>query len=305
MLNIIGNKKRFLSISALLVIGSWVSIGLFGLRLGRDFTGGSLFEFQQSKPVLERSTILELAKAIGVEDAQVTLGEEGKVLVRMKPLAEADHQKLLTSVQEAAVAKQPDVVIEETRFESIGPTVGAEMRTKAVKAIIYTLLAIVAYIAWAFRKVSKPVQSWKYGVVAIVALVHDISIPTGVFAVLGHVIGVEVDALFVTALLTILGFSVHDTIVVFDRIRENLLKRGGSNFEEITNFSVNETMARSVNTSLTTFLVLLALYFFGGDTTQYFVLALIIGIFFGTYSSIFVASPLLVLWNNVSLRKRR
>lgn len=305
MLNIIGKRNLNLTISAILVLASWIAVVVFGLRLGRDFTGGSLLEFQQTKPVLERTMVEEVVRGLGIEDAQITVGGEGSLLIRMKPLAEEDHQKLLSSLRDSALSKDQEVVIEEIRFESIGPTIGSEMKTKAVKAIIYTLIAIVLYIAWAFRKVSKPIQSWKYGVVAIIALFHDISIPIGVFALLGHFLGVEIDALFVTALLTILGFSVHDTIVVFDRIRENLLKKGGSNFEEIANFSVNETIARSINTSLTTFLVLVALYLFGGESTQYFILALIIGIFFGIYSSIFVASPLLVVWHNLGLRSKR
>ncbi len=304
MLNIIGHRKKYFTISILLVLASWTIIGVFGLRLGRDFTGGALLEFRQTPRVLERVDVEEITNALRVEGAQVTLGGEGNVLVRMKPIAEEDHQKLLAEIKSSAVSKNAEAVVEEIRFESIGPTVGQEMKSKAIKAIAYALIAIVLYVAWAFRKVSKPVQSWKYGLVAILALVHDISIPAGVFALLGHLAGVEIDALFVTALLTVLGFSVHDTIVVFDRIRENLLRKGGANFEEIANLSVNETFVRSVNTSLTTFLVLAALYVLGGESTQYFVLALIIGIFFGTYSSIFVASPLLVVWHNLMMKRK-
>ena len=163
---------------------------------------------------------------------------------------------------------------------------------------------IISYIGWAFRKVSRPISSWKYGIVAIVALLHDVLIPSGVFSALGYLKGVEIDALFVTALLTILGFSVHDTIVVFDRTRENLKKNPGANFEMTVDKSVRETIARSINTSLTVLFVLFALLFFGGETTRFFSLALIIGIFFGTYSSIFLASPLLVSWNNWSQKRK-
>ncbi len=158
------------------------------------------------------------------------------------------------------------------------------------------LLLIIIYIAFAFRKVSRPVASWKYGVAAVIALFHDVFIPTGIFSILGHYFGVEIDLLFVTGLLTILGFSVHDTIVVFDRIRENLRKGVGKNFEETVNVSINQTIVRSINTSLTVFLTLLAIYIFGGASVKYFALLLMIGIFFGTYSSIFVASSLLVSW---------
>ena len=190
----------------------------------------------------------------------------------------------------------------EKSFSSVGPTIGNELKQKSYYAIALVLLAIVIYIAWAFRRVSRPVASWKYGVAAIIALLHDVIIPTGVFSALGHFLGYEVDVLFVTALLTVLGFSVHDTIVVFDRIRENLLKREGS-FEDIVNYSVNQTMTRSINTSATVMLVLLAVYFFGGESVRNFTLVLILGVFFGTYSSIFIASPILVVWHKLAGRK--
>lgn len=186
------------------------------------------------------------------------------------------------------------VEIIEDRFESVGPVIGSELKDKSIKAILIVLISIVLYIAWTFRKVSRPVSSWKYGLIALVALFHDIIITIGIFSILGHFYGVEVGMPFVVALLTILGYSVNDTIVVFDRTRENLLHSAWDNFEEIVNRSVNETLMRSLNTSLTTLIVLLAVYFFGGATIQYFILALIIGIIAGTYSSIFIASPLLV-----------
>ena len=160
------------------------------------------------------------------------------------------------------------------------------------------LLLIVIYITWVFRKVSRPVASWQYGVAAVIALFHDVFIPVGIFSILGHYLGAEIDLLFVTGILTILGFSVHDTIVVFDRIRENLRQSGSKSFEETVNASINQTMGRSINTSLTVLLTLLAIYVFGGETTKYFSLLLMLGIFFGTYSSIFVASSLLVSWHS-------
>ena len=193
--------------------------------------------------------------------------------------------------------------IEEMRFESIGPIVGQELKDKALEAILAVLAAIILYIAWAFRKVSDPVSSWKYGVIAIIALAHDVIIPTGIFVLLGHFMNVELDILFVTALLTILGFSVNDTIVVFDRTRENLARdHHKHDFEFIVNKSVNETIRRSINTSLTTFVVLLSIYLFGGETIKNFILALMIGVVVGTYSSIFLASPLLVVWEKWSRR---
>jgi preprotein translocase subunit SecF len=192
--------------------------------------------------------------------------------------------------------------VSELRFESIGPAIGAELRTKAMWSLILVLVAIAVYVAYAFRKVSRPVASWKYGLITLIAaLLHDVLIPLGVFAVLGKVFLVEINSAFIAAILTILGFSVHDTIVVFDRIRENLLKTGGA-FHEIVERSVNETLARSINTTITTLLPLFAIFFWGGETLKYFALALIIGLVAGTYSSIFLASPLLVVFQKKSSR---
>ncbi len=203
---------------------------------------------------------------------------------------EIGNSKLEIGEEESEVK----VEITEKRFESIGPVIGGDLKNKSVKAILIVLISIVLYIGWVFRKVSRPVSSWKYGLIALAALFHDIIVTLGVFSVLGHFYGVEVGMPFVVALLTILGYSVNDTIVVFDRTRENLLRSAWDDFEEVVNRSVNGTLVRSLNTSLTTLVVLLAVYFFGGATIQYFILALIVGIIAGTYSSIFIASPLLV-----------
>jgi preprotein translocase subunit SecF len=192
--------------------------------------------------------------------------------------------------------------VQEKSFESVGPTLGKELQTKAVWSIFVVLLAIISYIAFAFRKVSYPVASWKYGVCAIIALAHDVFVPLGLFAFLGHFANVEVGSTFVAAMLTILGFSVHDTIVVFDRTRENLFKYRDT-LENITNRSVNETLARSITTTLTAVLALVAVYLFGGESVKYFSLVLIVGLISGAYSSIFIASPLLVAWHNWSKKK--
>ena len=207
----------------------------------------------------------------------------------------------MSRLVERGNAKGEENTLIERRFDAIGPNIGAELRRRSLIALGLAIIGIVVYIALAFRHVSKPVSSWKYGVVAIIALVHDVTIPTGVFAVLGHFRGVEVDTLFINALLTILGFSVHDTIVVFDRIRENLRKlKSAEQFSATVNRSIRETFTRSINTSVTVLLVLGIVFFLGGETTRSFAFALILGIFFGTYSSIFIASPLLVLWNGWS-----
>lgn len=289
-MNIIGNRKIFYAISGTLVLASVVSLAVFGLKFGLDFTGGTLaeIEFTETRPSND-----EIAKAVESLDlGSVNIqpsGERGAIL-RLKDIDEATHQKVVSTINEKWQ-------MEEKRFESIGPTIGAELKRKAIFAIILAAALIVLYIAWAFRKVSWPVSSWKYGVCAIAALIHDVTIPTGVFSLLGYYRGVEVDGLFITALLTIMGFSVHDTIVVFDRVRENLKNAPKEKFEDTVNASVNQTISRSINTSLTVLLVLSAIYFFGGETIKNFALVLILGVSFGTYSSIFIASPLLVSWH--------
>lgn len=290
--NIIGYRKLWYSISGTLLVVSAMAIALWGLKLGIDFTGGSLVEveFRENRPVMK-----DIESAIGDKFGKVNitpLGEKGAAL-RLRSLNEDEHQQLITSLKEKLGKDKGDDYIKESRFTSIGPTIGAELQQKAVWAIVLVLVAIILYIAWAFRKVSKPVPSWQYGLAAVLALFHDVFIPVGIFAGLGHFMGVEIDTLFITALLTVLGFSVHDTIVVFDRIRENLLKPADQ-FSVVVNRSVNETLARSINTSLATLLVLFTTLIFGGETIRYFVLTLILGIIFGTYSSIFIASPLLV-----------
>lgn len=274
---------------------------IFGLKLGIDFTGGSLLEviFVGERPSLE--TIHKGLKPLGL--GQVILqptGERG-IFIRTKDISEEAHQEILNAL--AGGEKREDA-LQELRFESIGPTIGKELKQKSVYSIFTVLSLIVAYIAWAFRKVSKPVSSWKYGVVAVIALFHDVFIPVGVFSILGHFWGVEMDTLFITALLTVLGFSVHDTIVVFDRIRENLASaKRGEPFDEVVEKSIHQTFGRSLNTSLTVLLSLLAVFFFGGDSVRYFSLALMIGVVFGTYSSIFIASPLLITWHYFNQKK--
>lgn len=320
-MNVIGYKHIYLTVSGLLVLGSIVSITVWGLKFGIDFTGGSLLEveFLEWRPSSEE--IKKSLEPLGIVPSVQPSGERG-VILRFAEVSEITHQEILRRLKgyssskalnntfsgEAAkgqnetlgsVSPHSTYMVVEKRFDSIGPVIGGELKRRAIIALGLALVAIVLYIAWAFRQVSKPVSSWKYGIVAIIALIHDVIIPTGIFAVLGKFSGVEIDILFITALLTILGFSVHDTIVVFDRIRENLSKlKREEPYEKTVSRSINETLARSINTSLTTLIVLVAIFFFGGSTTKYLALALSLGIIFGTYSSIFVASPLLVVWNN-------
>ena len=291
MYNIIGKKKIWFIFSGTLMAASIVVLSIWGLRLGIDFTGGSLLEisYSQDRPAL---TIMEESLAeFELESLKVQPAGDLEYILRFEEIDETTHQAVLSKLQ------TEDSGLIENRFEAIGPSIGTELKTKAIQSIVIVLLFIVIYIAYAFRKVSKAVASWKYGISAIIALVHDILIITGIFAILGYFFRVEIDSLFVTALLTILGFSIHDTIVTFDRTRENLIKNQDESFDDIVNISVNQTIIRSLNTSITTLFVLLAIYIFGGETIKNFVLALILGVIIGTYSSIFIASPLLSMWN--------
>ena len=242
----------------------------------------------------------------GMEDSGIKVttdsGEEINVDAEDIDLSNVESEEI--NLDTAAGTNGENANIEEKRFNSVGPIIGSELKETAVWAIVIALIAIVLYIGWAFRKVSFPVSSFKYGIIATIALFHDVIITLGVFAVLGHFLNIEIGIPFVAAILAILGYSVNDTIVVFDRTRENLLKSGIDDFEEIVNKSVNETLVRSINTSFTTLIVLLALYLFGGDTIKYFVVALMVGISAGTYSSIFIASPLLVTWQKWDLKRK-
>src|SRR3990167_1500267 len=295
-------RKYSYIFSIILVAISVASLLLYGLKFGIDFTGGSLIEIQySSRPdinmVRQKMDALNLGQVV-IQPA----GDFGFTL-RMRELSTEERQKVTEELSKLGEIK-------DASANTIGPTIGQELRSRSIWAMALVLIAIILYIAFAFRKVSRPISSWFYGIFAVVALFHDVFIPLGVFSLLGHFKGVEVDTLFVTAILTVLGFSVHDTIVVFDRIRENLtLAKPASpagrkeTFEETVGKSLNQTITRSINTSLTVLIVLTALFFLDAEATKYFALALIIGIVAGTYSSIFIASPLLVTWNNYREKK--
>lgn len=297
---IVKNRIIFYTLSIILFVVSALSLTIWGLNQGIDFKGGTSIELQPlaSSTVSTASTtsIMSASDAKEVlvknfpESTVRAFGEKG-FLIKTKELTIAEE----TAVKQKLATALP--TYEVSRFDTIGPVLGAELKKKSVSAIILVLIAIVLFITFAFRQVSQPVASWKYGIAAIIALFHDVVIPMGFFSIMAHVYGgYEVDALFVTALLVVLGFSIHDTIVVFDRVRENLHigTHKGKNFEEIVGTSVSETFVRSINTSLTTILALIAVYIWGPETTRNFALALIVGITSGTYSSIFIGSPLLV-----------
>lgn len=287
---IIKHKFVFLTISAIVLIASIAAVLTYGLKLSIDFKGGTLLQVTYTEGRPSNDLIIPVLKADGIHDATVQAIGDTDVSIKSPAIT---YETLDQVVKDLSIGgKYP---LKESAFTTIGPSVGRELTQKAFFAIAFVALAIVLYVAFAFRGVSEPISSWKYGLIAIATLVHDVVIPTGVFAVLGHFIGAEVDTLFVVALLTVLGISVSDTIVVFDRIRENLKNRVAPTFSETVGKSLSQTFVRSINTSLTVIIVLVALYFFGPAATKNFALVLIVGMAFGTYSSIFVASPLLVL----------
>lgn len=289
-------RKIWFSISAITVIAAIVFTAVWSLNFGIDFTGGTLAELRFLE--IERPSISEVTDSLSefdLGDVSIQLTKDTDMLLRFQFLTEEQKSNVLNKLNETYGE------IEELRFDSIGPIIGEELRTKTFYAIIGVLFAIIFYVAYAFRKITKPISSWKYGLLTIVAAFHDVLIPVGVFVILGRFFDVEVNAPFVAALLTIMGYSVNDTIVVFDRVRENLLKTEGT-FEQIIGRSINQTFTRSINTTITTLLALIAIYFFGGDTIKDFTGVLIIGIAIGAYSSIFIASPLLIAWEK--LRRR-
>src|SRR3989344_2131478 len=324
MISVINHRKIWFTLSGLMVATGILAMVIFGwktfgLKLGIDFTGGSLMELDFAVQRAGNREINGALAPLGLTNIVTQpIGENG-LIIRSKDIDEQTHQEILKTLKEKlqptglgaeiGATTTPGLVLEgkvfeEKRFDSVGPTIGQELKKKTLWAIIIVTIAIIIYIAWAFRKVSKPIASWKYGVIAVLSLLHDIIIVVGAFAILGKFYGIEVNASFIAALLTIFGYSNNDTIVVFDRIRENLKRQTGDNFEKTIDHSINEVFVRSINTSFTVLLALFAIFIFGGKSIHDFTLALIIGVIIGTYSSIFLASPLLVVWEKLKLKKR-
>jgi len=297
MMNIIGHRKLWYTISTIAILPGLLSLIFFGLKLGIDFQGGSEEVVQGS---INQPAVIALADKQGFKDVTIVSAGSDRWEVRfLDPTPDAQHE----AHHQAFKTQLASQGLTELSFNAVGPSVSKTIAENALWALALASIAIVAYIAFAFRNVPPPVSSWSFGLAAIAALLHDAFFVLGIFSILGHFWGVEVDSLFVTAILTVIGFSVHDTIVVFDRIRENLRRYGSKlPFEDTVNLSLNETLVRSLGTSLTVLFTLLALYLFGGTTIRTFILALLIGIASGTYSSIFNASPLLVTWQ---LHKRK
>jgi len=295
---IIQKRNIWLTFSGVLFVTLGLALLVWGFKYGIDFTGGSLLEV---KFLANRPVVSELASKLAdlkLSSLIIQPVEESNIIFRFQQTDEETHQAVLAKLNELAKTDNGQSALEELRFDSVGPSIGAELKRKSLYAIFFVLLAILLYITYAFRKVSKPVAYWKYGTTALIALVNDAVITLGIFAALGKFYNIEINTAFVAAVLTVLGYSVHDTIVVFDRLRENLPK-SNEDFEGTVNISLNQTLVRSINTSLTVLLVLGSIILFGGSSIRTFALTLAIGIFFGTYSSIFVAPPILVIWEKL------
>jgi preprotein translocase subunit SecF len=300
MFNIVGKRNWYFAFSLLLIVPGVISLILWGLNLSIDFTGGTRLTLSYPQKVNEK-IINDAKKTFAQENIEVVNVQQSgnQLLVRTKPMNEKQDAKLLLDLQKTSKG------VKQETFETIGPVIGSEITANAFNSILIASLLIVLYIAWAFRGVRKPVSSWRFGVCAIIALLHDALVVLGIFSLLGHFFHVEVDSLFVTAVLTVIGFSVHDTIVVFDRIRENLRRNITAPFAQVVNDSILQTFVRSLNTSLTAMIVLFTLLIFGGETIKWFVVAMLIGIASGTYSSIFNASQLLVVWQEWAEHRKR
>ncbi len=290
MINIVKRRYLYFAISLVVIIPGIAALLFWGLPAGIDFTGGSLIEIRFNSPLPETGPVFEILSDFGYSDAKVQTAGNDKLVIRTKEMDESTLNSILTEIKHQFSAD-----IEMDRFESVGPTVGKEVAARAAGAVGLAALGIMLYITFAFRGVK---HAFRYGVAAIIAMLHDVIVVLGVEAILGHYLGWEADSLFLTALLAVIGFSVHDSIVVFDRIRENERIHRRDPYETVVNLSIVQTMARSINTQLTVMITLLSLVLFGGSTIRHFVLILLIGVFSGTYSSIFNASPILVVWEN-------
>jgi len=299
-LQVVKLRPLWYLISGALLVCSFIFLASWNLKQGIEFTGGTLMavHFEGERPsVADTQSVLG---SINEDMGKVVIQPAGDadMQLRLQPISEDTHQNILAALNEKYGT------VTELRYDGIGPVIGKELRSKSIRGLVIVLLAILIYVAYAFRKVSAPVRSWKYGLVTIIAAFHDVIVPVGVFAYLGHAYGTEIGTPFIAAILTILGYSITDTIVVMDRIRENLL-RTSATFSEIVEASVHQTFLRSLNTSMTTLLVLIAIFLYGGTTLREFTLTLIIGISVGTYSSIFIASPLLVSLEKLSKRRKK
>jgi len=289
---VIKHRKIFYGISIAMVAISLFAIFNWGIKFGIDFAGGSILEVEYTETKTQKEIVIDDINSLGLEK-EFSVRETGEAgyIIRSTTLTDTEKNQIISAIGE----QNP---VEEIRFNTVGPTLGKELVSKGITAFMVIVISIILFVAYTFREVSKPVSSWKYGFVSILAFVHDVLVPVGLFAFLGQFYGIEVDTLFIFAILVVLGYSINDTIVVFDRIRDNLKKVKESErkdkFEKVVGKSLKQVYARSINTSITTLIALVAIFIWGGESTKWFSLALITGVIAGTYSSIFFASPMLV-----------
>lgn len=292
----LGKKKTvWLALSVLLLVPGIISLIFWKLPLGIDFRGGGSAEWRFDKTVEQEELKTFLLEQGTLDGFSLSTTGEGTVLIKFLPIEPGEYRQSFTELE-----KKFGNVTEE-KFENVGPSVSDDLTKRAVIAVVLASLFILIYLAYSFREVSYPVSSWRFGAVALIALIHDLAISIGVFSILAHYFGFEVDSSMITAVLTIMGFSVHDTIVVFDRIRENLHDQKvetAEEFEVIADASLSQTLNRSLGTSLTLTFTLLALLVLGGDSIRSFIVMMTVGVVVGTYSSIFTATPLLTIWQN-------
>jgi len=289
-MDIVGKRYFYFALSLLIILPGMIALALWGLPLAIDFTGGSMLEVRFEKAAPQPAEVIEVYKEFGIGDATVQTTTGNTVVIRSKSMDETTMTKLVKAMEERF--NSPAEVVQ---FSNVGPSVGKEVAERAAGAVALSAIAILLYITYAFRGVPHAVR---YGTAAIIAMLHDVAVTVGLEAIFGHFLHWEADAMFLTALLTIIGFSVHDSIVVFDRIRENSRRYRRLPYEKLVNHSIVQTLDRSINTQLTVMLTLFTLALFGGVTTRHFVIILLVGILSGTYSSIFNAAPILVVWEN-------
>lgn len=292
-------SKIYFIISGFLAIASVASILIFGINWGIDFVGGSILKVTYVEQKPDTQELSKNLSDLGLNNFSIRLSGERGVVIKMPEAPQEVKDKV-----SAMLYSSDEIEKDSISYEAVSPVVGEESKAKSIRAVMLSIVAIVLYVAFAFRKISRPVKSWQYGIATVIALVHDVFIPVGIFALLGHFWGVEFSIPILTALLTILGYSVNDTVVVFDRIRENLIKNPGEPFNDVVNDSLNQTLVRSLSTGFATLVVLLAIFLFGDQSLTYFSFALIVGIVFGSYSSIFLASTLIAQIYNFQRRAR-
>ncbi len=288
-MNFVKYRKIFYIFSVIIILGSVSSLVIFGLKLGIDFTGGSILEVSYNNERPSNQIIQDELNSLNLGSITIQPTGQKGIIIRTGSISEETHQQILKKLSGFGS-------LEEKSFESVGPTVGKELANKTLIILVLSLLSMMIYIAIAFRKVSRAVPSWKYGIVSALMLLHDVLVPLGVFSILGKFYNVQMTTPVVVALLSVVGYAINNVVVVYDRMRENFMRRSSLSFEEVVNFAIGQTLSRQINTSLTILFPLFFIFFIGGETLKYFALAIILGLVAGLYSSIFLAGPILISW---------